>query len=137
MKARLALLLLLALFAVPRPAGAFLSCGSLIGGCGANPSGATSITGTAPIVVTPSPITGTGVISFSVTGTTCSSGSIATGISLVGSALTVACTPKTDKLSCPLPAAASNNAILCDIPMTEAETVPINCGSSTGTSGPR
>jgi hypothetical protein len=64
-------------------------------------------------------------------GGSCSAGSIVTSISSSG---VPTCTQKTDKFSCPLPAAATNNAILCDIPMTVAETVPINCSASAGTS---
>jgi hypothetical protein len=81
-------------------------------------------------------LTQAGVITVTkINGTTpggsCAAGLVVTSIDSHG---VPTCTQKTDKFSCPIPAAATNNAILCDIPMPIAETVPVNCGASVGTS---
>lgn len=63
-------------------------------------------------------------------GGSCSAGFVVTSIDTHG---VPTCTQKTDVLAFPLPVAATNNAIM-DMAVTKAETVPINCGGSAGTS---
>jgi hypothetical protein len=64
-------------------------------------------------------------------GGSCSAGSVVTSVSSSG---VPTCTQKTDKFTCGSTAVGTNSQILCDVPMTVAETVPVNCSASTATS---
>jgi len=63
-------------------------------------------------------------------GGSCSAGSIVTSISASG---VPTCTQKTDPFVCGSIPVPTNSQVLCDIPITKAETIPSNCtGSQAG-----
>lgn len=73
-----------------------------------------------------SPMTWSSVIT-TITGGTCAAGDV---VSAVSSAGAVTCTQKTDPFVCGTIVAPTASQVLCDIPITKAETIPTSCTGS-------